>query len=81
MIDYNDIKNIVILVDPIIGKCTFDDFLSILDKFLDDEDLFLTTVEKILKKNKSNLELADKVLDLSSLETLKFLVKFIRDEL
>ena len=80
MIDYNDIKNIVILVDPIIGKCTFDDFLSILDKFLDDEDLFLT-VEKILKKNKSNLELADKVLDLSSLETLKFLVKFIRDEL
>lgn len=81
MIDYNDIKDIVINIDPITGKLTIDEFLILLEKFLNDETVFLKTIEKVLKKNKANLELADRILDLSSLSSMKFLIKFIKDEL
>ena len=81
MTNYNDIKDIVINVDPVTGRLTIDVFLAILEKLLADETLFLNTVERVLKKNKANLELADRILDLSSLSTMKLLIKLIKDQL
>lgn len=81
MTNYNDIKDIVINVDSVTGRLTIDVFLAILEKLLADETLFLNTVERVLKKNKANLELADRILDLSSLSTMKLLIKLIKDQL
>lgn len=81
MIDYLDIKDIVLYTGPITGDVTLDDFLKILEDFLQDQKEFESTIEKILKKNPKNIRIANKLLDMSSTSLISFIVSLIKDEL
>lgn len=81
MIDYLDIKDIVITNSPIAGEITLDDFLNLIEDFIKDQELFESTVEKILKKNPKNVPIANEVMKLSSTSLIKFLISYIKDEI
>lgn len=81
MINYLDIKDIVITDCPIAGQITLDDFLNIIEDFIKDQELFESTIEKILKKNTKNIPIANEVMKLSSTSLIKFLISYIKDEL
>lgn len=81
MIDYLDIKDTVLTINPITGEITLDDFLKILEDFLKDQELFESTVEKVLKKNPTNILIANELLKLSSTSSIKFLIAYIKDEI
>lgn len=81
MIDYLDIKNTVLTIDPIAGEVTLEDFLNIIEDFLKDQELFESTIEKVLKKNPNNIPIANELLKLSSTSLIKFLTAYIKDEL
>lgn len=81
MIDYLDIKNTVLTIDPIAGEITLEDFLNIIEDFLKDQELFESTIENVLKKNPNNIPIANELLKLSSTSLIKFLIAYIKDEL
>lgn len=81
MIDYLDIKDTVLTIDPIAGEITLEDFLNIIEDFLKDQELFESTIEKVLKKNPNNIPIANELLKLSSTSLVKFLIAYIKDEL
>lgn len=81
MIDYLDIKDTVLTIDPIAGEITLEDFLNIIEDFLKDQELFESTIEKVLKKNPNNIPIANELLKLSSTSLIKFLIAYIKDEL
>lgn len=81
MIDYLDIKDTVLTTDPIAGEITLEDFLNIIEDFLKDQELFESTIEKVLKKNPNNIPIANELLKLSSTSLIKFLIAYIKDEL
>lgn len=81
MIDYLDIKDIVLIHCPIAGEITLDDFLNLIEDFIKGQELFESTIEKILKKNPKNIPIANEIMKLSSTSLIKFLVSYINDEL
>lgn len=81
MIDYNDVKDIIIMNNPISGEFTLKDFLDILEDFLKDQEEFEKIVKKVLIKNPQNTPLANKLMKMSSTSTIKFIIAYIKDEL
>lgn len=81
MIDYNNIKNIVLHYDPIIGELTLDNFLEIINIFLEDNIEFENTVLSIYQKHNCDKEIVKQIMLLSSTNIIRFYVDLIQDKL
>ena len=78
---YSDIKNIIIYSAPLVGDISLNDILNFMEACVDETKIFENTVSKILHKNPKNKEIASEIFNYSMVDTIKFLIDLIKDNL
>lgn len=75
---YNEIKDIIFFTHPVLGDLTIDDFLTNIELFLKDVELFESVVANILYKHSKNKETVDEIMNISSSSIIKSYIDIIR---
>lgn len=82
MNNYNEIKNIIVIKDNILGNMTLDEVLSIIESLLEDNVKFEEIVSNILNKNKViDSSIINEIINLSSTDLIKFYINIIKDRI
>lgn len=81
MIEYNDIKDLIIWNDPIFGKINLDFIINGLQESLKDQFKFEEVIYQILKNLNYDDETISSLFSLSKTETIDMYLKMIKDEL
>lgn len=81
MIEYNDIKNLLIWKDPILGNVSLDFILTGLQDCIKKQYYFESIIYDILKDLKYDNEALCSLFNLSETNTIDMYLKMIKDEL
>ena len=82
MVEYNNIKDLIIWNDPIFGEISLDFIITGLQELLIEQSKFEDIISQIIK-NTSKFDDADLVslYSLSKIDTMNMYLKMIKDEL
>lgn len=75
---YNEIKNIVFYTHPVLGDLTIDYFLTSIEMFLKDVELFESVVANILYKHSKDREIVDQIMNITSSDIIRIYIEIIR---
>ena len=78
---YSDIKDTIIYSDPLVGDISLNDILNFMEVCVEETKIFENTVSNILHKNPKNKDIANEIIDYSMVDTIKFLIDLIKDNL
>lgn len=78
---YSDIKDTIIYSDPLVGDISLNDILNFMEVCVEETKVFENTVSNILHKNPKNKDIANEIIDYSMVDTIKFLIDLIKDNL
>ena len=78
---YSDIKDSVLYSDPLVGDITLDNILNFIEICVEETKIFENAVSNILLKNPRNKEIANEIINYSMVDTIKFLIDIIKDNL
>ena len=81
MKNYSDIKDTILYSDPLVGDISLNDILNFMEVCVEETKVFEDTVSKILHKNTKNKEIANEIINYSMVDTIKFLIDLIKDNL
>ena len=81
MIEYNDIKDLIIWNDPIIGEISLDFIINALKNCIKSQSKFEDIIYNILKNNNYDDETLASLFNLSEVNTINMYLKMITDEL
>ena len=81
MIEYNDIKDLIIRNDPIIGEISLDFIISALKECVKNQSEFEDIIYNILKNNSYDDKTLASLFNLSKVNTINTYLKMITDEL
>lgn len=81
MIEYNDIKDLIVWNDPILGEISLDFIITGLQQLLNEQKEFEDTVYHILKNSNYNDETISSLFSLSKIDLITTYLKMIKDEL
>ena len=81
MIEYNDIKNIIIYNDPLIGYMTLDEIFNCISYQITNQKKFEKIVYSILESTSLDKEDIATILSLSTTNNIETYIKIIKDEL
>ena len=81
MKNYSDIKDTIIYSDPFVGDISLNDILTFMETCVEETKIFENTVSNILHKNPKNKEIANEIINYSMVDTIKFLIDLIKDNL
>lgn len=81
MIEFNDIKDLIILNDPILGEVSFDSIINALQESIKKQIKFEDTIYHILKKLEYDDETLSSLFNLSETNSIDLYLKMIKDEL
>lgn len=81
MIEYNDIKDLIIWNDPIIGEINLDFIISSLKESVKKQKDFEDVIYNILKNTNYDNENLASLFNLSQTDLFEFYLKMIKDEL
>ena len=81
MIDYNDIKDLIIYTDAIVGDMTLDYILKGLLDQIESHKKFEEIVYSNLKQTNLSDEDISSILNLSAINIIEMYIKLIKDEL
>ncbi len=75
---YESIKNCILYSYSSNKYITLEDFISNIELFLNDVELFEKTVDKILHKVSNNKELVDEIMSITSSEIIRIYINIIK---
>ena len=78
---YYDIKDSVLYSDPLVGDITLDNILNFIEICVEETKIFENAVSNILLKNPRNKVIANEIINYSMVDTIKFLIDLIKDNL
>ena len=78
---YSDIKDSVLYSDPLVGDITLDNILNFIEICVEETKILENAVSNILLKNPRNKEIANEIINYSMVDTIKFLIDIIKDNL
>ena len=78
---YSDIKDSVLYSDPLVGEITLDNILNFIEICVEETKIFENAVSNILLKNPRNKVIANEIINYSMVDTIKFLIDLIKDNL
>ncbi len=78
---YSDIKDSVLYSDPLVGDITLDNILNFIEICVEETKIFENAVSNILLKNPRNKVIANEIINYSMVDTIKFLIDLIKDNL
>ena len=78
---YSDIKDSVLYSDPLVGDITLDNILNFIEICVEETKIFENAVSNILLKNPRNKVIANEIINYSMVDTIKFLIDIIKDNL
>ena len=78
---YSDIKDSVLYSDPLVGDITLDNILNFIEICVEETKIFANAVSNILLKNPRNKVIANEIINYSMVDTIKFLIDLIKDNL
>ena len=78
---YSDIKDSVLYSDPLVGDITLDNILNFIEIYVEETKIFENAVSNILLKNPRNKVIANEIINYSMVDTIKFLIDLIKDNL
>ena len=78
---YSDIKDTILYSDPLVGDISLNDILNFMEVCVEETKVFENTVSNILHKNPKNKDIANEIIDYSMVDTIKFLIDLIKDNL
>ena len=78
---YSDIKDTIIYSAPLVGDISLNDILNFMEVCVEETKVFENTVSNILHKNPKNKDIANEIIDYSMVDTIKFLIDLIKDNL
>ena len=78
---YSDIKDTIIYSDPLVGDISLNDILNFMEVCVEETKVFENTVSNILHKNPKNKDIANEIIDYSMVDTIKFLIDLIKENL
>ena len=78
---YSDIKGSVLYSDPLVGDITLDNILNFIEICVEETKIFENAVSNILLKNPRNKVIANEIINYSMVDTIKFLIDLIKDNL
>lgn len=78
---YSDIKDIILYSDSLVGDISLNDILNFMEVCVEETKIFENTVSNILHKNPKNKDIANEIIDYSMVDTIKFLIDLIKDNL
>ena len=81
MKNYSDIKDTILYSDPLVGDISLNDILNFMEVCVEETKIFENTVSNILHKNPKNKDIANEIIDYSMVDTIKFLIDLIKDNL
>ena len=81
MVEYNDIKDLIIWNDPILGEISLDFIITGLQQLLNKQKEFEDTVYHILKNSNFDDETISSLFTLSKIDLINTYLKMIKDEL
>ena len=77
----SDIKDSVLYSDPLVGDITLDNILNFIEICVEETKIFENAVSNILLKNPRNKVIANEIINYSMVDTIKFLIDLIKDNL
>ena len=81
MKSYSDIKDTILYSDPLVGDISLNDILNFIEVCVEETKVFENTVSNILHKNPKNKDIANEIINCSMVDTIKFLIDLIKDNL
>ena len=78
---YSDIKDSVLYSDPLVGDITLDNILNFIEICVEETKIFENAVSNILLKNPRNKVIANEIINYSMVDTIKFLIDLIKENL
>ena len=81
MKSYSDIKDTILYSDPLVGDISLNDILNFIEVCVEETKVFENTVSNILHKNPKNKDIANEIINYSMVDTIKFLIDLIKDNL
>lgn len=78
---YSDIKDTILYSDPLVGDISLNDILNFMEVCVEETKVFENTVSNILHKNPKNKDIANEIINYSMVDTIKFLIDLIKDNL
>ena len=78
---YSDIKDSVLYSDPLVRDITLDNILNFIEICVEETKIFENAVSNILLKNPRNKVIANEIINYSMVDTIKFLIDIIKDNL
>ena len=78
---YSDIKDTILYSDPLVGDISLNDILNFMEVCVEETKVFENTVSNILHKNPENKDIANEIINYSMVDTIKFLIDLIKDNL
>ena len=78
---YSDIKDSVLYSDPLVGDITLNNILNFIEICVEETKIFENAVSNILLKNPRNKVIANEIINYSMVDTIKFLIDLIKDNL
>lgn len=81
MVEYNDIKDLIIWDDPILGEISLDFIITGLQELLNEQTKFEDIVYNLLENSDYDNETISSLFTLSKIDSIKTYLKIIKDEL
>ena len=81
MTEYNDIKDLIIWNDPILGEISLDFIITGLQELLNEQTKFEDIVYHLLKNSNFDDETISSLFTLSKIDLINTYLKMIKDEL
>ena len=81
MVEYNDIKDLIIWNDPILGEISLDFIITGLQQLLDEQKEFEDIIYHILKNSNYDDKTISSLFTLSKIDLISTYLKMIKDEL
>ena len=78
---YSDIKDTILYSDPLVGDISLNDILNFMEVCVEETKVFENTVSNILHKNPKNKDIANEIINYSMVDTIKFLIDLIKENL
>lgn len=81
MIEYNDIKDLIIYYDPLIGSISIDQLINEIKKSVEEQKYFEDIIYSIIEKKHMSNEDISTIFNLSRTNALEMYLKILTDEL
>jgi hypothetical protein len=81
MIEYNDIKDLIIYYDPLIGSISIDQLINEIKKSVEEQKYFEDVIYSIIENEDMSNEDISTIFNLSRTNALEMYLKILTDEL